>query len=118
MRLRIVERPDALLKSQETLIDFGTFQSTLPIVTLSVLGSLGTGEIYDKKFAQTFAGLVTDLDLRDGVRAGRSIIGGSLLGGSLTVPKFYNFKHFLLTLGLSFDEPAHLNLVVSVLLNR
>ena len=54
-----IQSPDALLQSEEGLVDFGAFKSSLSIVRLAIGCALRTREIDQKKFP---ASLVPDFD--------------------------------------------------------
>ncbi len=68
MRALHIQCPNALLQSQQTLVDLRSLNPPLPIITLCVLCSLRAGEVHKQQLAQWLATGVPHVDLTYSVR--------------------------------------------------
>lgn len=78
LRLRRVQCADALLQTEQGLVNLGSLDLTVLVVALAVLGTLGAGQVNEQQFTARIDTLLLDFNLSDGVTAGRSVVG---LGG-------------------------------------
>jgi len=67
MRLFRVKRSNALLQCQQTLVDLGTFKTSLSVVTLGISSAFRSSQINEKPFSAQLALLISYLDLANSV---------------------------------------------------
>lgn len=111
-----VEGANTLLQREQTLVDFGTFETTLSVVTLAVGGTLRTSQVDQKQFTGGLA-IALDEQLADGVTARGRIVSGRLMSGTDGVSIINNLLHFARRISLFLFEAIHLNLIILVFEN-
>lgn len=87
----------------------------MSVVTLSVLSSFRTSQIYKKKFSNEFVWCVSHFNLTNSMRSTRSIICWCLMSRALLVSKSNQVNHLLGTFTGFFLKALHLNFALCVL---
>lgn len=111
-----VKRSNTLLQRKQTLVDFGTFKTPLPVITLTIGSSLRSSQIHEQHFSELSATLL-HLYLANGVRPRRRIIGRRRMRRPHTMPILYYLLHLARRPGLLLLKTKDLNFIVLVFQN-
>lgn len=118
--LRVLHRSDALLQSQERLVDLGSLLLPSVVVGLGILSSLGAGEVNEEESTTVDESLfdyLLDGDGADGVRPRGGVVGRGGLGLSDRGTVLDEIKHLSWVGCVLLLLPNNLNLLVLVFLD-
>jgi hypothetical protein len=111
-----IKRPNAFLQSQQTLVDFSSFQTTLSVVRLAVRSSFTSRKIDKQQFAWLSA-VYYDRQLADCMRPRAGIICGRLVRCPDWLPVVDDCLHVTRWVSLLLFNTKHLDLVILVFQN-
>ncbi len=112
-----VKSSDALLKSQQTRVNWGSLHTSLSVVTLAVSCTFWTRQIDKQKFTQALATAILHFNLTHSMRARRGVIGFCGARGSWTMSIVNDLVHLIFVPRLSFSETHNLDFVLAIFLD-
>ena len=116
--LLLVEGPDALLESQERLVDLRSLSLPILVIALTVLSPFRSCEVYKEELTASFHSLLLDLDLGNGMTSTGGVISLGCMSRSHLITLVDQLQYLIIIVDELFLKTSNLDGVALVLSQR